>query len=242
MKTKISIIACFIFLSFGASAQNVVLEGWVDGWRGLAENEDRNINWIGAPGDSDFAGSLWSHRRRATVFPSLWQSGTVLLEDGSRFDGPIRYDRLRDVIEVNVAGKARIFRSRQISQLEIFQDQPQMMSATGEVNRKKTVYYSLPFDDKQGSENPKLFQVVVDGNTSLLTRWEKGNVFYNRKLYLLNQDGKITEIKQRRGSVIKGFDDKHAELKSFIKEEKLNMYDMRDLVTLVQEYNELVVQ
>jgi len=240
MKTKISITACLIFISLGVSAQNIDLEGWIDGWRELSETADRNINWIGEPGESDLAGSLWSHRRRDVASPSLWQSGTVLFEDGARFDGPLRYDRARKIVQVQVGGKTRVYRESHISKLEIFEESPDATSANFNSKRKKAVYYSLPYAGEKGSQTPKLFELIVKGNTSLLSRWVKGNVFYSRKLYLINPKGKITEIKRRRGSVIKGFDNKHTELKSIVKQERLNMYDIRHVIKLVESYNLLI--
>lgn len=242
MNAKTFIAGCLIFFSFSAGAQDLVLDGWIDGWRGLAEHSERNLNWTGAPGNTDFSWNDRANTRRSSVFPTLWSSGNILLTDGSSYVGPIKYNIARDRVQIQVAGKTRVYAANQIDKFEIFGEWSEGTGSNVEANGKKSLYYSLPYDEEQGSQNPKFFELVVSGNTSLLSRWVKGNAFYNRKLYLVNQEGKITEIKKRRGSVIKAFDGEHEELKSIVREERLNMYDIRDVVRLVEVYNELSAQ
>lgn len=239
MNVKVLITVCLIFFGFSASAQDLVLDGWIDGWRGLSEHSERNLNWTGEPRNTDFSWSDRANTRRNSVFPTLWSSGNILLSDGSSYIGPIKYNIASDLVQVQAAGKTRLYVANQIEKLEIFEELPQVTGSGVEVKRKKTLYYSLPSDDQQGAQNSKLFELVVSGNTSLLSRWVKGNVFHNRKLYLINQEGKITEIKKRRGSVIKGFDGEHQQLKSIAREERLDMYVLGDVIRLVEAYNQL---
>lgn len=242
MRARVSITVCLLFFVFSLSAQDLVLDGWIDGWRSLSEHSERNLNWTGDPGNTDFSWRNGADTRRSSVFPTLWSSGNILLTDGSSYTGPIKYNVARNLVQVKVSGETRVYAANQIAKFEIFEELPQGTGSNVEANGKKSLYYSLPYDEEQGSQNPKFFELVVSGNTSLLSRWVKGNAFYNRKLYLINQEGKITEIKKRRGSVIKAFDGEHEELKSIVREERLNMYNIPDVIRLVEAYNELSTQ
>lgn len=231
MNTKVSITAFFLLIAFGLNAQNLDLDGWIDDWRGLTEP---------ALERSDVSRYRRAQRINARLFPAQWSKGVVSLTDGSIVEGAVNYNIARDLVQVRSKDSVRIFAANQIQRFEVYKDVTRVKRTGINLKTKLTTYYSLPYVRNNGYSRPKLFEVLVEGNTSLLRRWVYGTRYSDRKLYLRNPDGKITLIKKRRGQVIDSFDGKYDELRKFIKRERLDMYKINDVVNLVTEYNKLV--
>ncbi|OEK00442.1 hypothetical protein BFP97_02470 [Roseivirga sp. 4D4] len=239
MNVKVSLTACFFFFSFFASAQGLDLDGWIDDWRGLAEQRNRGVNPNFDTNNSDLFRSRNGKRARSFSFPPVWNTGTILLSDGSLLKGAIKHNIKRDVVQIQSKDTTRILAAHQIRAFEIYKSRPQLRWANPNLKAKRTKYYSLPYGSKNGYARPKLFEVLMEGNTSLLRRWVYGTRSSDRKLYLRDSDGGITQIKKRRGQVIASFDGRHDELKLFAKRERLDMYKIGDVMRLVAEYNKL---
>lgn len=242
MNVKVSIIVFLLFFAYGVSAQQSGINdfhGWqTDYLRDLYKQPSSNVeNLEPQKNRRDRRG-----RVRNFVASTVWNRGRVLLADSSMLDGLVSYNIRRDVIQVQLKDTVRIFAANQIWNFEIYKNIPRASLESTEVKIVKTKFYSLPYEGKNGYARPKLFEVVVNGNTSLLRRWSHGTAYYDRKLYLINPAGKITQIKKRRGSVIKAFDGKHEELKKIAKSGNLDMYDLSDVIAMVEEYNRLVDQ
>ncbi|MFT6873855.1 MAG: hypothetical protein ACJAVN_002879 [Roseivirga sp.] len=243
MNTKVSITAFLLFFAFCASAQNMDFDGWIDGWRGLSERSNRNINSKGNTSNSDFQRNRRTNRQRTVAASTEWKRGKVLLSDSSLKEGLVSYNIAKDIVQVDSGDSLQIFSANQIWNFEVYEDLSQVKRNSDglkvELKTKRTWYFSLPYAEKNGYLRPKIFELVVIGNTSLLRRWAHGTARYDRKLYLINDEGKITQIKKRRGSVIKAFDGKHEELKKIAREERLDMYVLGDVIRLVEAYNQL---
>ncbi|MBO3697873.1 hypothetical protein [Roseivirga sp. E12] len=232
---RVSITVCLLLFALCANAQISDLNGWIDEtWRPL-----------NSPSTSRSDGS--SHRKpnrrqRIQAFPPVWNHGSVLLSDGSLLEGVINYNVARDIVRINSSDTVRILAANQIQHFEVYKNLPRVRRNSVDTRAIKAKYYSLPYVIRNGYSRPKLFEMVVDGNTSLLRRWVYGTRYSDRKLYLKNPEGKITRIKKRRGQVIQSFDGKYDELKQIAKRERLDMYDVRDVMRLVQAYNQLMDQ
>ncbi len=240
MNAKVLLTTCFFFLSFFASAQGLDLDGWIDDWRGLAEQRNRGVNPNFDTNDSDLFRNRNGRRTRSFSFPPVWNVGAVLLSDGSILQGTINHNIKRDVVQIQSKDTTRILAAHQILGFEILKDQGRFRRNNINIKARKTRYYSLLYGSKNSYARPKLFEVVLEGNTSLLRRWVYGTRSSDRKLYLKNANGKITQIKKRRGQVIDSFDGMQDELREFAKRERLDMYKIRDVIQLVAEYNKLV--
>lgn len=240
MNAKVSITVFLLFFAFGASAQQSGINdfhGWqTDYLRDLYKQPSSNLV------NSEPQKNRRTRRGRSFVAATVWNRGRILLSDSSVLEGLVSYDIRKDVVQIELRDTVRIFAANQIWNFEIYKNIPRVSQERTDIKILKTKFYSLPYEGKNGYARPKLFELVVNGNTSLLRRWVHGTAYYDRKLYLINPEGKITQIKKRRGSVIKGFDGKHEELKKTAKRGNLDMYDLRDVISLVEEYNRLVDQ
>lgn len=188
-------------------------------------------------------------------FPSeMWHVGDVQLTDGNKLEGKIKYDILGDVIQVNVNDKIQTFAANQVQQFRIFQE---------DIARYR-MFYTIPFLNKNGYRRPRFFELIFEGETSLLARemilittrpprdpYFSGGRRYNpylsqrstrildHELYLVNSNGVITQLNKKRKDVIYSFDDKYTELKKIIKRNRLKMNNIDDVAILVEEYNKL---
>lgn len=231
----------FLFFALCANAQNNAqisdLSGWIDGWRQLSRQEDLRVN--GTP-------ATWRHdiirehndnlRGRDRVFSPIWNIGRISLANGDIIEGSIHYNMAMDVVQIKSNDTTNIYAANEVQSFELDKDLYQLYLDNKKTETRKAMYVSLNYNEKDNLSSARLFEVLVEGNTSLLRRWAG---YKNPKLYIRNSDGKITEIKNRRGSVIKPFDGKHEELKKIAKEERLDMYVLGDVIRLVEAYNQL---
>ncbi|MFT7149234.1 MAG: hypothetical protein ACI82Q_001091 [Nonlabens sp.] len=188
-------------------------------------------------------------------FPSeMWHVGDVVLTDGNKLEGTIKYDVLGDVIQIDLDEKIQTFAANQIQQFRIFQE---------DIARYR-VFYTIPFLNKNGYRRPSFFELIFEGETSLLARemilittrppsdsyfsggrrydpyaMQRNTRILDHELFLMNSDGKITQLNKKRKDVIYSFDDKYTELKKIIKSNRLKMNNIDDVAILVAEYNKL---
>ncbi len=188
-------------------------------------------------------------------FPSeLWHKGEVTLSDGSLLKGNVKYSLEEDYIQVNVNSQIQTLAANQLRMVRIYQE---------DISRYR-VFYAIPFKNKYGYKRPQLFELVFEGETSLLARerilltttrtndpFFRGGWGYNpyamprstkileHELFIINPKGKISQLTTNRNDVIYAFDGQHAQLRKIIKSQKLKMSRIDDLITLVDEYNKL---
>lgn len=181
--------------------------------------------------------------------------GSVTLANGSKVEGNIKYDLAVDALQVQVGEKTLTYSANQIRQFKIFQKDIQI----------RRVFFSMPFVTETGYRRPKLFEVLFDGRTGLLTRefigvstrridnpYFRGG-FRNNSLngrsvrvkylgyrfYLVSSDGKIELLGDTKKDVISAFKKNQSELKRFIKSNKLKMNEVEDMTAIVKHYNDI---
>lgn len=195
-------------------------------------------------------------QRTQYQFPGeTWHVGSVTLVDGSRLEGNIKYDLAVDALQVQVGKKTLTYSANQIRQFKIFQEDIQL----------SRVFFSMPFVTETGYRRPKLFEVLFDGRTGLLTRefiglstrridnpYFRGGYRYDRlrtrnvrvkylayKFYLVSSDGKIELLGDTKKDVVSAFRKNQGELKRFIKSNKLKMNEVEDMTAIVKHYNDI---
>lgn len=188
-------------------------------------------------------------------FPSeMWHKGEVTLADGTTLEGDVSYNLEDDIVQVKVNNQIQTLAANQIQSARIFQE---------DISEYR-MFYAIPFKNQFGYRRPKLFELVLEGETSLLARekiiltttrpndpffgggWRfnpntmaRNTRILEHELFLINADGKISQLTTNRKDVIYAFDGNHAELKRIIKTQRLKMDRIDDLITLVEEYNGL---
>lgn len=189
-----------------------------------------------------------------------WHIGFVLLTDGSKVEGFIKFDMSNDVIQIDSNETIQTYAASQLQKFEILI-----------VHKEEwKVFYALPLLNKNGYYRPALFELAVEGSTSLLfrdkivlsthvrsnsrnrTRWDQrtnnpngpnGDTYYtksrSREMFLLSDNGMVKKLTTKRREVIQTFDGNHEELKRIIRRNRLNMRYSAHVKTLVEAYNEL---
>lgn len=195
----------------------------------------------------------------AQDFPSQqWHPGVVQLNNDSYVVGQVKYDLEHEAVQVQVNGTTRTYSSQQVASFKI---RPKL-------HRKFRHFFTLPHTNKTGHKSPRFFEVVVEGKATLLAREYVATVsarsnisrpgtrtglnnpnnrnlggytktILAHKLFIVNLDGNIHELSNRRKDlfyVLKGHND---DLKAFIKQERIRLDKVNDMARLVGHYNSI---
>lgn len=190
----------------------------------------------------------------------MWHVGFVLLTDGSRIEGFIKFDISNDVVQIDSDETIQTYAASQVQKFEILI-----------VDKEEwKVFYALPLRNKNGFYRPALFELALEGSTSLLyrdkivlatryqqysrnrSRWDartnnpngpNGDTYFRRSLgremFLLSNNGMLTRLSNKKKKVIKSFDGNHEHLKKIIRRDRLNVRYSGHIKRLVEAYNEL---
>lgn len=189
-------------------------------------------------------------------FPSeLWHKGKLVLLSEDTVYGKIKYDLQNDVVQVNVRNVMQTYSARKILYFEIFDE-------TIDSYRH---FYALPYSVQKNYEIPLLFEVLYEGQLSLLCREEivtesvpqynsypysnyYGSSPYgnqkrarlNYKYYFLDERGGIQDYHLKKNELLTFFKKHHQQVKQYIKKNNLKHDRMRDLVRVTAYYNALL--
>ena len=185
-------------------------------------------------------------------FPSeYWHSGKLVLMDEDTLYGKIKYDLDNDLIQVEQNQVIKTYSAKKIFYFEIFDE-------TVDNYRH---FYSLPYKVQPNYEVPLLFEVLFEGDLSLLCREEivtenvqsyNYNPYYyspnygntRTKLkynyYFLNKNGDITLYSLKKGDLLVFFKGKEQAVNKYMKKNNLRHDRMRDLVRITAYYNALL--
>ncbi|OEK04059.1 hypothetical protein [Roseivirga misakiensis] len=197
-------------------------------------------------------------QREQFEFPSqVWHEGSVTLVDGTKLDGNVKYDLSADLIQVIVDQKTLTYGANQIRQFDIFQKDIAL----------KRLFFSIPFTTETGYRRPKLFEVLVDARTSLIARefialstrtidnpyyrWGARRFnpiggrsvqvrYLDYKFYLVDSsNGKMELLGSSKKEVISAFRNKQNEIRRYIKDKKLKVDQVEDIIEIVRYYNQI---
>lgn len=187
-------------------------------------------------------------------FPSeLWHKGKVVLLSEDTIFGKIKYDLQNDLIQINVRNVMQTYSARKILYFEIFDE-------TIDSYRH---FYALPYSVQKNYEVPLLFEVLYEGQLSLLCREEivtesvpqynypysyYGNTPYGNqkrarlsyKYYFLDEKAGIQDYHMKKNELMTFFKKRQQEVKQYIKKNNLKHDRMRDLVRVTAYYNALL--
>lgn len=193
----------------------------------------------------------------AQDFPSeLWHPGKLVLLSEDTIIGKIKYDLQNDVVQINVRNVLQTYSARKLLYFEIFDE-------TIESHRH---FYSLPYAVQKDYEIPLLFEVLYEGQLSLLCREEvvtesvpqynayPYNSYYRNapfnnnqqrarlsyQYYFLDRKGGVQNYHLKKNELMTFFQKHHQEVKRYIKKNNLKHDRMRDLVRVTAYYNALL--
>ena len=193
----------------------------------------------------------------AQDFPSeLWHKGKLVLLSEDTITGKIKYDFQNNIIQIEVRNVLQTYSARKILYFEIFDE-------TIESYRH---FYALPYNVQENYQIPLLFEVLYEGQLSLLCREEVVtesvaqnssypyyNSYYGRspynnqtrarlnyKYYFLDDRGGIQNYNMKKNELLSFFKKRQQQVKQYMKKNKLKHDKMRDLVRLTAYYNALL--
>ncbi len=189
---------------------------------------------------------------QSQTFPSdLWHSGKVVLMEGDSVIGKLKYDLENNAVQVMKGQGIETFSSLQVKFFEIFD------ATFGDFR----YFYSLPFMTTDGYERPIFFEVLFEGNLTLLARefimadsspmynsWFDiggGLPFFNNqrldfKYFFVDvKTGEIQDFNKKRSALLSIMDNHSSNVRDYIKGNNLKVDQRSDLVKITSYYNGL---
>jgi hypothetical protein len=184
----------------------------------------------------------------AQGFPSdYWHDGKLVLMSEDTLRGALKYDMESDLVQINTGGQIQAFSSRKILYFEIFD----------EGVRGYRSFFALPYKVKPNYSIPILFELLYEGEITLLCRevivqenipqydyYGRGMFSHSRQrlmyeYYFLTEKGKIVQYQMKKRELLDIMKKRSSEVKQYMKKNKLR-YDRRaDLVRITAFYNSL---
>lgn len=185
-----------------------------------------------------------------------WYAGGVSLSTGEEKQGTIKYDLETNTIQLQWNNKIETYHASQFITFSIYLE-------SEDLNR---TFYVLPFANAAGYKRPTIFELIMEGEISLLareyigtrndsvnngfigSRWGAFNnpfpttfttQYLAFRLYLVDKKGNVTSLSNNRKDVIAAFGDHQKELKRYIKEQKIKVDQVADVAQLVNYFNDL---
>lgn len=190
----------------------------------------------------------------AQEFPSeLWHKGVLVTLEGDTIKGQIKYDLQNDIVQINIRNTVQTYSARKILYFEIYDE-------TIDSHRH---FYALPYNVQPNYKVPLLFEVLYEGQLSLLCREEVvtetmpqyntypysyygGAPYSNSRArlkytyYFLERQGEIQNYNLKKNELYPFFKKNQQQVKQYIKKNNLKHDSMRDLVRMVAYYNALL--
>ena len=185
----------------------------------------------------------------AQDFPSeLLHEGKVTLANGDTLSGKIKYDLENDLIQIVYKGTIQTYSARKLMYFSIYDNTVDMIRT----------FYSIPYEIQPNYERPLLFEVLFEGNLSLLAREKivtetipqysyayRSSINMTRtkleyEFFFLDQKGNFVKYDLKKPQLYEIMSRKEPQIKSYIKKNKLKTDSRRDLVRITAYYNALL--
>jgi hypothetical protein len=183
------------------------------------------------------------------TFPSqLWHDGKLVLLDEDTLVGKIKYDFENDLVQLNIRNTIQTYASRKILYFELFD----------EMSNNYRYFYSLPYEIQQNYEVPIIFEVLYEGELTLLAREiivtetvPQYNTFYRPQFYntrarldynyfFLNKNGTIERYSMKKNDLLKHMKKKSSQVKQYMRKNNLKHDERADLFRIIAYYNALI--
>ncbi len=185
----------------------------------------------------------------AQDFPSeLLHEGKVTLANGDTLSGKIKYDLENDLIQIVYKGTIQTYSARKLMYFTIYDNTVDMYRS----------FYSIPYEIQPNYERALLFEVLFEGQLSLLAREKivtetvpqysytyRSSVNMTRtkleyEFFFLDQKGNFVKYDLKKPQLYELMSRKEPQIKSYIKKNKLKTDSRRDLVRITAYYNALL--
>ncbi len=175
----------------------------------------------------------------------VWHEGRLVLLDGDTLRGQIKYDMESQSVQVSRDGqRIQAYSPRNILAFELYD----------EVIQAYRIFYILPYRSQGGYEAPYIFELSYEGPYMSLLRSEdielvvrslpymyssttREELVYT--YYFLDTKGNIREFNGKKSDINRIFPDRAAEMRNFIRDQRLKLDRLDHLVRLCSYYNSI---
>lgn len=185
-----------------------------------------------------------------------WYLGNVTLSNGEKKEGTIKYDLETNTIQLQWNNKIETYHASQFITFSIYLESEELYRN----------FYVLPHANAAGYKRPTIFELIMEGEISLVareyigtrndsvnngfigSRWGAFNnpfpttfttQYLAFRLFLVDRKGNVTGLSNNKKDVIAAFGDHQKELKRYMKEEKIKVDQVADVAQLVNYFNQL---
>lgn len=174
----------------------------------------------------------------------LWHDGKIVLVSGDTLKGKVKYDLMQDLVQYDYPSvRTEVFTPRKVLFFEIFDET---------VNRYRN-FFTLPYHATTGYRTPIFFELMTEGNITLLAREVLEYRTYNSpyyfgsfsrevltyKYFFLQEDGTIEAFEGNKNDLMKMMGNKSETVEKYMKENRLKFEEKYDLARIVAYYNSL---
>lgn len=176
-----------------------------------------------------------------------WYRGSIILAEGDSLSGELHYDLQNNLVQLNAGNVIKAYSARQVWSFSFYD--PDLMA-----DRQ---FYALPYTVESNYKAPVLFELLTEGDISLLAR-EKlvtenvpqygyggfGNYSYlrtriRRDYFMGFANGNIKNYDGTKKDLLYLLRDHASEVKKFINAHRFRYDDKRDLIQIINYYNSL---
>ncbi len=193
----------------------------------------------------------------AQQFPSdMWHPGQLVTKGGDTIKGDLKYDFDNQSIQLDDGKTLKAYNVNNLYFFEIFDET---------INDYRQ-FYSLLYEISYNYRVPVLFEMVIEGELSLLLREKivaesvsnnyfpsyysysmipryQNNYSYINKIkydyFFLNPKGKIYKFSGKKRELFQIMDKKSKEIKEYFNDKKINLKKMVDIVKVTNYYNKI---
>lgn len=185
----------------------------------------------------------------AQEFPSeIFHKGKAITISGDTIEGKVKYDMQNDMIQVISEGVVYTLTARKLMYFTIFDET---------VNIYRT-FYAIPYNVQPDYKVPRLFEVLHEGQLSLLGReiivqetvpqysyMYRGSINTTRtrlayEFYFLDKSGNFILFNNKKSELYSIMRRRSQQIKQYIKKNNLKIDMRRDLVRITAYYNALL--
>lgn len=183
---------------------------------------------------------------------NMWHVGEIDLTSGETKRGKIKYSLEEEQVLLIVGNKLHSYSTNKVESFLI----------KDALSNESRLFFSIPHSLNNNYKRNHFFELLSDGQVSLLSRQEivlrrvrrdvtNDFIFRNpnypvpmesENYFLMDAQGNISACGNTNKEVIEYFSDHSAQIKSFIKANKLDVNFRYDMIHVVEYYNSLKVK
>ena len=178
-------------------------------------------------------------------FPSeMWHDGKLVLVSDQTISGLLKYDQVKGIVQVDRDGKVFTYSAKSIFHFEIY-------DITTESYRE---FYVLPYGLVTSYKAPVIFEVLVEGGLTLLSReyimtkniqspysigsYAKEVLAYD--YFFLDKEGNITKYTLKKKDLYNAVSKRQNQVIEYMKANRLHHDRRNDLVRVIAFYNAII--